>query len=159
MFSQGSYGAVPVPAHRANPVNGGLGEGPPGSTMTYNHLDVLSRQLWSCTNNSAPSEARKRGSGGGSPRKYDDILTRSPGCAVQSRQLWSCTNNSAPSEARKRGSGGGSPRKYDDLLSGPSDLDGLGVPQERRVNRQRIVTSEPSLVYGTTLRFRANPFA
>jgi hypothetical protein len=25
--------------------------------------------------NSAPSEARKRGSGGGSPRKYDDLLT------------------------------------------------------------------------------------
>jgi hypothetical protein len=28
-------------------------------------------------NTSAPSEARKRGSGGGSPRKYDDLLTGS----------------------------------------------------------------------------------
>ena len=32
-------------------------------------LDVQPRQLWSCNNDSAPSEARKRGSGGVSPRK------------------------------------------------------------------------------------------
>jgi hypothetical protein len=32
---QGSYGAVPVRASRANRENGGLGEDPPGSTMTY----------------------------------------------------------------------------------------------------------------------------
>jgi hypothetical protein len=38
-------------------------------------LQVQSRQLWSCTSDSAPSEARKRGSGGGSPRKYDGLLT------------------------------------------------------------------------------------
>jgi hypothetical protein len=38
-------------------------------------LDVQSRQLWSCTSDSAPSEARKRGSGGGSPMKHDDLLT------------------------------------------------------------------------------------
>ena len=29
----------------------------------------------SSTSDSAPSEARKRGSGGGSPRKLDDLLT------------------------------------------------------------------------------------
>jgi hypothetical protein len=29
----------------------------------------------SSTSDSAPSEARKRGSGGGSPRKHDDLLT------------------------------------------------------------------------------------
>jgi hypothetical protein len=29
----------------------------------------------SSTRDSAPSEARKRGSGGGSPRKHDDLLT------------------------------------------------------------------------------------
>jgi hypothetical protein len=29
----------------------------------------------SSTGDSAPSEARKRGSGGGSPRKHDDLLT------------------------------------------------------------------------------------
>jgi hypothetical protein len=29
----------------------------------------------SFTSDSAPSEARKRGSGGGSPRKHDDLLT------------------------------------------------------------------------------------
>jgi hypothetical protein len=70
-----------------------------------------------------PSEARKRGSGAGSPRKYDDLLT---GPSDQSNQLidqlrsgdQAVPVNSVPSEARKRGSGGGSPRKYDDLLTG-----------------------------------------
>jgi hypothetical protein len=32
---QGSEGALPVTTHRANRENGGLGEDPPGSTMTY----------------------------------------------------------------------------------------------------------------------------
>jgi hypothetical protein len=32
---------------------------------------MISRQLRSCTNGRAPSEARKRVSGGGSPRKHD----------------------------------------------------------------------------------------
>jgi hypothetical protein len=31
-----------------------------------------------------PSEARKRGSGGGSPRKYDDLLTGPSDLDVQS---------------------------------------------------------------------------
>jgi hypothetical protein len=31
------------------------------------------KQRRSLTDDSAPSEARKRGSGGGSPRKYDDL--------------------------------------------------------------------------------------
>ena len=35
MFSQDSYGAVPVTARRAKRENGGLGEDPPGNTMTY----------------------------------------------------------------------------------------------------------------------------
>jgi hypothetical protein len=39
------------------------------------NLDVRSIRLWSCASDSAPSEARKRGSGGGSPRKHDDVLT------------------------------------------------------------------------------------
>jgi hypothetical protein len=78
-------------------------------------LDVQSRQLWNCTSDSAPSEARIRGSEGGTPRKHDDLLTGASDLNVQSRQLWSCTSDSVPSEARKRGSGGGSPRKYDDL--------------------------------------------
>ena len=45
--------------------------------MTYYQVRKtwMSRQLWSCTSESASSEARKRGSGGGSPRKYDDLLT------------------------------------------------------------------------------------
>ena len=68
-------------------------------------------------------EARKRGSGGGSPRKYDNLPTGPSEQDVQSRQLWSCASSSAPSEARKRGSGGGSPRKLDDLLTGPLDQD------------------------------------
>jgi hypothetical protein len=38
--------------------------------------DVQPRQLWSCTSDSALSEARKRGSGGGSPRKYDLHIPR-----------------------------------------------------------------------------------
>jgi hypothetical protein len=83
----------------------------------------LSRRLWSCTSDSAPSEARKRGSGGGSPRKHDDLLTGRLYLDVLSRRLWSCTSDSAPSEARKRGSGGGSPKKHDDLLTGRLDPD------------------------------------
>jgi hypothetical protein len=78
---------------------GGLGGFPPGKRhskapihaqyrSTYGiltgplDLDVQSRQLWTFANDSAPSEARKRGSGGGSPRKYDDLTNRSfgPGC-------------------------------------------------------------------------------
>jgi hypothetical protein len=35
---------------------------------------------------SGPSEARKRGSGGGSPRKYDNLPTGRSDLAVQSRQ-------------------------------------------------------------------------
>jgi hypothetical protein len=35
MFSQGSDGAVTETARRAKRENGGLGEDPPGSTMTY----------------------------------------------------------------------------------------------------------------------------
>ena len=78
-------------------------------------LDVQSRQLWSCTNDSAPSEARKRGSGGGSPQDVRSSTNRSLDLDVQSRQLWSSASDNGPSGARKRGSGGGYPRKYDDL--------------------------------------------
>jgi hypothetical protein len=46
MFSQGSDGALPVTARRAKRENGGLGEDPPGSTMTLltgpSDLDVQS---------------------------------------------------------------------------------------------------------------------
>jgi hypothetical protein len=38
MFSQDSDGAVPVTASRAKRENGGLGEDPPGGTMTYHHV-------------------------------------------------------------------------------------------------------------------------
>jgi hypothetical protein len=38
MFSQGSDGVVPVTARRAKRENGGLGEDPPGSTMTYKQV-------------------------------------------------------------------------------------------------------------------------
>jgi hypothetical protein len=37
-------------------------------------LGVQSRQSWSYANGGVPSEARNRGSGGGSPRKHDDSL-------------------------------------------------------------------------------------
>jgi hypothetical protein len=47
-----------------------------------------------------------RGSGGGSPRKYDDLLKGPSDPDVQSKQRESSTSDSAPSEARKRGSGG-----------------------------------------------------
>jgi hypothetical protein len=40
---QGSEGALPVTARRAKRENGGLGEDPPGSTMTYQQ-DVRARQ-------------------------------------------------------------------------------------------------------------------
>jgi hypothetical protein len=39
---------------------------------------------WNCTSDNAPSEARKRGSGGGSPRKYDNVLTGPSDLDVQS---------------------------------------------------------------------------
>jgi hypothetical protein len=35
MFTEGSYGALPVTARRAKRENGGLGEDPSGSTITY----------------------------------------------------------------------------------------------------------------------------
>jgi hypothetical protein len=41
----------------------------------HSGLDAQPTHLRSCTSDSGPSEARKRGSGGGSPRKYDDLLT------------------------------------------------------------------------------------
>jgi hypothetical protein len=65
-----------------------------------------------------PSEARKRGSGGGSPRKYDDLLAGPSDLLDKLIDLLRSGDqavpvNSEPSEARKRGFGGGSPRKYD----------------------------------------------
>jgi hypothetical protein len=109
------------------------------------HLRLPSSWGGDCANDSAPSEARKRGSGGGSPRKYDDTLTGPSDLFPSAKKAdtkdrpsqrsffhactfvclhlgGDCANDSAPSEARKRGSGGGSPRKYDDTLTGPSDL-------------------------------------
>jgi hypothetical protein len=40
----------------------------------------------SSTSGNAPSEARKRGSGGESPRKYDDLLTGPSDLDVQARE-------------------------------------------------------------------------
>jgi hypothetical protein len=67
-----------VTTGRAKRENGGLGEDPPGSTITY--LQVVRTWLFSqgsdgAYRDSGPSEARKRGSGGGSPRKYDNLPT------------------------------------------------------------------------------------
>jgi hypothetical protein len=106
----------------------------------------------SSTSDSTPSEARKRGSGGGSPRKSDDPA---PGPSDLSKHQidhlhssdQSSTSDSTPSEARKRGSGGGSPRKSDDPAPGPSDLskhqidhlhssDGALPPTARRAKRE-----------------------
>jgi hypothetical protein len=42
---------------------------------------------WSGTSDSVPSEARERGSGGRSPRKYDDLLTSGSDLDVQSMQF------------------------------------------------------------------------
>jgi hypothetical protein len=39
-------------------------------------MDVQSRDRWSCTSDSAPSEARKRGSGGGSLTKVQWLGTK-----------------------------------------------------------------------------------
>jgi hypothetical protein len=62
MFSQGEDGALPATARRAKRENGGLGEDPPGSTMTYltgpSDLDVQPKQGWSSTRDSAPSDAK-----------------------------------------------------------------------------------------------------
>jgi hypothetical protein len=51
---------------------------------------VESTGCWSCTSDSTPSEARKRGSGGGYPRKYDDLLTVPKELDLQTTGCWSC---------------------------------------------------------------------
>jgi hypothetical protein len=50
------------------------------------------------TRDSAPSEARKWGSGGGSPRKYDDLLTGPSdlGGGVIARLTFNCSDNAQP---------------------------------------------------------------
>jgi hypothetical protein len=68
-----------------------------------------------------PSEARKRGSGGGSPRKHDDLLTGRSDLDAQWGSEGALPVTARPSEGRKRVlSGGGSPRRHDDLLTGRS---------------------------------------
>jgi hypothetical protein len=65
------------------------------------------------------AKARKRVSGGGSPRNIDEQFA----AGIVTRQRTSCstlskpTSDSGPSEARKRVSGGGSPRKMDERVS------------------------------------------
>jgi hypothetical protein len=59
--------------------------------------------MFSQGSDSAPSEARKRGSGGESPRMHDDLLTALSELDAQPRHLRSCAGDSTPSEARKRG--------------------------------------------------------
>jgi hypothetical protein len=82
------------------------------------------------THDSAPSEARKRGSGGGSPRKSDDPQAGPSDLSRkhQINQLHSSEGALYPRQraerSEKRGSGGGSPRKSDDPQAGPSDLSG-----------------------------------
>jgi hypothetical protein len=66
-----------VTGRQAKRENGGLGQDPPGSSMTgflreSPSLRPSVARLGSPTSDSAPSEARKRGSGGGSPRKIDE---------------------------------------------------------------------------------------
>jgi hypothetical protein len=60
-----------------------------------------------------PSEARKRGSGGGFPRKYDDLLTGPSDLDVHTRQIcdvlaWLSSDLALPVTARraKRKNGG-----------------------------------------------------
>jgi hypothetical protein len=90
MLSQGSYVAVPVTARRAKRDNGGLGEDPPGNTMSLltgrSDLDAQ----WG-SEGDLPVTARRAkrengGSGGGSPRKHDELLTGGSDLDVQSRQ-------------------------------------------------------------------------
>jgi hypothetical protein len=57
-----------VTARRAKRENGVLGEDPPGRSKT----DPLREPFGQKTSDSTSSEARKRGSGGGSPRKIEN---------------------------------------------------------------------------------------
>jgi hypothetical protein len=60
----------------------------------------------STSGHGAPSEARKRGSGGGSPRKYDDLLTGRSDLAIRVKTVMEpYQSDSGPSEVRKRGLG------------------------------------------------------
>jgi hypothetical protein len=85
-------------------------------------MDVQLRQLRSCASDSTSSEARKRGSGGGSPRKHDEVLTGASDLGVQPRQLVNGAVLVTARRATKRGSGGGSPRKHNEVLTVASDL-------------------------------------
>ena len=64
---------------------------------------------------SAPSEARKRGSGGGSPRKYDDLLTGPSELDAQSAHEGGLPVTARRAKRENGGRGGdapGSPMAY-----------------------------------------------
>jgi hypothetical protein len=65
MFSQGSDGALPTTARRAKRENGGLGEDPPGSTVT-SHQVLRTWMLSQGSDGALPMTARraKRENGG-----------------------------------------------------------------------------------------------
>ena len=105
-------------ACRAKRENGGLGEDPPESTMTYFRSFGPVREMVYLR---MPSYAFDILRNVNLTLSFS-LLKGTVICPLYSNYLWRFTSDSAPSEARKRGSGGGSPRKYDDLFTGASDL-------------------------------------
>jgi hypothetical protein len=68
MFSQGSYGAVPVTARRAKRENGGLGEYPPGDdVLTGGWTWMFSRGSYGVVQMTAPRAKQENGGLGEDP--------------------------------------------------------------------------------------------
>jgi hypothetical protein len=77
MLSRGSDGASPVTARRAKRENGGLGEDPPGSTITCQQV-LRTWMLSRGSDGALPLTARRArrengGLGEDPPRKYDNL--------------------------------------------------------------------------------------
>jgi hypothetical protein len=132
----------PVTARRAKRENGGLGEDPPGGTMTYWQV------LWTWKMQ---------------PVKYEGMKAR----AKRARGVWasSSTSDSAPSEARQRGIWGGFPGIMMAKIRQPNDSQsykGMNArkPASPRANRVRgfwgipppTPVSEPSLYVITKMQ-------
>jgi hypothetical protein len=93
----------------------------------------------SFTSDSAPSEARKRGSGGGYPRKHDDLLMGLSDLAAKA-----VPGTTRRAKRENGGLGEDTPGGTINLLTGRSGLD----VQSRQCQGQRCERSEKTGVWG-----------
>jgi hypothetical protein len=81
-----------------------------------------------------PSEARKRGSGGGSPRRYDDLLSRSFGLGCSVKAVLELRHTVWRNVPRQYVDGHGGISKYERSESGVAlGGEGGGPRQERSI--------------------------